>query len=71
VAEVSYSSIPIALRSASSTSRIMMGRDHPSRRPSSTRATYSFIDQPRLAAASLSQLVSRYARRKETMLSRH
>src|SRR5438270_5180031 len=38
----SYSSIPIALRSASSTSRIMMGRDQPSRSPSSTRATYSF-----------------------------
>src|SRR5256885_17267537 len=48
-------------------SRIMMGRDQPSRFPSSTRATYSFIDQPRLADASLSQLVSRYASRNETI----
>src|SRR5256885_11506108 len=48
-------------------SRIMMGRDQPSRFPSSTRATYSFIDQPRLDDASLSQLVSRYASRKETI----
>src|SRR5437868_6178408 len=45
----------------------MMGRDHPSRRPSRTRATYSFIDQPRLADASLSQFVSRYASRNETI----
>src|SRR5437764_1227221 len=45
----------------------MMGRDQPSRSPSSTRATYSFIDQPRFADASFSQFVSRYASRNETI----
>src|SRR2546425_9349536 len=58
--------MPIALRSSSRTEAIIVGRNHDSRTPSRTRATYSFIDQSRLAAACLSQATSLNDSRKET-----
>src|SRR5437763_16684894 len=57
----------MTLRSASSSSAIIRGRNHQSRSPSKTRATYSFIDHPRAEAACLTQSVSRNERRKETI----
>src|SRR3954470_20833621 len=59
--------MPIALRSASRTSAIILGRDHQSRMPSRTRATYSFIDQPRAEATFFTQSVSLHDSRKETI----
>src|SRR5205814_10174218 len=59
--------MPIALRSASRTSAIILGRDHQSRRPSRARATYSFIDQPRAEDTFLTQSVSLNESRKETI----